>query len=131
MPSTIVRPLAVLAMTAFLFVFISGCSKEEIKAKVLMFRAEEHYSKAYRLKFKKDAKDKRVLFYGKACKDFARAYELDEEVFTLGRIWSAEEACKWVEDWDRADRFTIFEEEYSLAHPTEAEYGDMGTGLIE
>lgn len=96
-------------------------------AQFYMWKAEEHYTKAYTLRVKRDVPQRvRLNHYRKACQSFMKAFEHDKKVFTLNRIYLASQACLAVEDFAAGRKFQAFEEEYAKTHPVETEYGDVG-----
>lgn len=113
-----------MALAAVVFLCLSGCSKQNAAAKFDLWRAEELYAKAYRLKFKKVSSEDRISLYRESCDYFFKAHQGDPTIFTLNRIWSAREACKWAENEERVEQFSRFEEKYSGEHPIEDEFGD-------
>lgn len=115
---------AVLCLFAF-----GGCSGRDWTAKYYAMKAEGFMRKAADLKTKKVAFKDRVKVYEEACRTFETAYDMEPGVFTYGRIEEALEACWKANDKDREEKFRIFEEEYSKAHPLEYEYGDAGVAM--
>lgn len=112
----------------------SGCTpsvKDFVMARIWMFKAENTYAKAYSLKFKKVPYEKRLPYYREACGYFYRAYELDSGAFTLNRIHEGTDSCWRVEDKEKEEIFTLFEESYAQAHPKEYEYGDTDATIPE
>lgn len=105
-------------------VFLSGCSSDAWLAQYHMVRAENAHSKAYELRLRKVPYEERLKLYGKACREFARAYRYQPAAFTLLRIEIAIESCVRVEDRENQERFEAFAERYVQEHPTETEYGD-------
>ena len=102
----------------------SGCGKNFWKAKVHLLKAEDDYSKAYQLKYKKVPYEMRLKYYGSACRHYKKVYHSNSSLFTLNRIWEAADACFRIEDLEGREEFLEFEEKYVKEHPTEAEYGD-------
>lgn len=114
----------------FLGPALAGCSQSSWVAKFFMVRAENASAKAHALRVKPEfPQEKRLGYYRSACRDFRKAHEVDPRVFTLFRIELAFDACLRVEDREGVALFRNFQEEYTKAHPTEAEYGDAGAWM--
>jgi len=121
------KPLLALFFLGFT---CAGCSKSSWIAKFYVVRAENAFTKAHALRVKPDfPPQKRLEYFRSACRDFRKAYAVDPRVFTLARIETAFDTCLRVEDRESVALFRNFQEEYTKAHPTEAEYGDAGAWM--
>lgn len=96
-----------------------------------MFKAENAFDKAHKLRVKKIPYATRLKYYKDACDWFWAAYQRDPKIFTLYRIESAVEACLRVENKEAEKVFRAFEEKYAQEHPVEVEYGDAFPMSIE
>ena len=125
-----IKKIILLGLIASVF---SGCSKDFFWARVLMFKAEGAYDKAYRMKykFKEIGYDDRLKVYGQACELFHEAYRRDSGVFTLNRIYAAQDSCARVQDQDKISDFDLFIQEYIQTHPKEYDYGDTDATIPE
>ena len=107
--------------------FLSGCSQQDLVARVSMVRAEQAYEKGHSLRIKKEIPyEVRLKYYRQACDDFYRAYQQKRELYTYNRIGMAADACFRVKELGREKELRQFEEEYTRLHPDEVEYGDAG-----
>lgn len=114
----------------FLALTLTGCSKSSWTAKFYMVRAENAFTKAHALRVKPDfPQEKRLAYFRSACRDFRKAYGVDPRVFTLSRIEIAFDTCLRVQEREGVELFRNFQDEYTKAHPTEAEYGDAGAWM--
>lgn len=113
-----------LILIFLLGVLASGCSKDYLLAKYYLIQAEDNYVRAYELRIKPELAERRMKHYEKAHDYFLKAYQLNKKIFNLIKIDQAHDTCLRVEDREGAAIFQKFAEEYSAAHPTEAEYGD-------
>lgn len=109
----------------------SGCSKQDLLAKIHVVRAEDELAKAAGLKDKKINYDSRVPYYSKACTFFKNAFDTDPAVFTLNRIEEAMDACWRSGNKENEELFRGFEDQYAKAHPQEFEHGDSGVGAMD
>ncbi len=114
-----------------LFFLLTGCSKEHIKARYYLYKAEQIFGKAdYTLKLvKKWPHEKLVPYYQEACDLYLKAYYLDRNVFNLTMIENASSSCWRADEFYKKEKFERFIREYSKAHPNEAEWGDMGMSV--
>ena len=122
------KNIGILLLSAGLF---WGCSKQNWIANFYMLQAETAIDKAAAQKMKKVPFEKRVLFYGRACENFAKAYERNPNVFTLGKIEMAADSCWKAGNPDFEALFREFEEAYIKDHPQEYEHGDSGVAMME
>ena len=121
-------------LAPFLFlilIFTAGCSPNDWQAKFHAVRAEAAVKKAHDLKEQKVGFDQRTPYFVEACDHYYKALELDTGIFTLTRIEEASDACWKAGQKEKEEIFRLFEEEYTKAHPQEAEYGDAGVGMID
>lgn len=107
-----------------LLFILSGCSKGYLLARWHLIQAEDAFAKAYALRVKEESSEERMEYYRKAREHFLNAYEYDKGAFTLNVINAAADTCLRLEDQAGVKLFQEFAEEYTAAHPKEAEYGD-------
>lgn len=103
---------------------VSGCSKNDWIAKILMLKAENAYQRGSELRLKKVTYEERLAQYKDACDNFKKAYEYNPRVFTLNRIESAADSCSRVGDYDGENGFREYAAKYTKEHPKETSYGD-------
>ena len=109
-----------------LALFVAGCSRQHLAAKIYIYQGEQNHYKAYQLKVKKNATEERKKYYRKACDQFVKAYDLEPPLFNFYQASYAYESCKWVDDNENAEKFAILLE--SLNEPS---FGpDGGPGLM-
>ncbi len=108
-----------------------ACSPRGWLARVYVVRAENALGKAGELKHQKVSFENRLPYFGKACHDYAKAYEMDPTVFTFIRIEEAVDACWKSKQQEQEAMFKNFEEQYIQAHPQEYERGDAGMGMVD
>lgn len=106
-----------------LFIF-SGCSQQNIRARWLLFQAEQIFYKAnYQLRAQKVSFDDRKPYYRKACQGYDKAYRLDPALFTSPKLEEAHLSCMNAELRAKTDLFSEALDTYCKTHPKECEYG--------
>ena len=116
--------------TAFLFLLavllFSGCGKEKFQARYHLYKAEQIFWEAnYHLRSKKVPFEQRKPFFVKACREYLRAFELDNTVFSADKIEEASQSCASADNREAASNLDEFYQLYCQDHPKECEYGFM------
>ena len=62
------------------------------------------------------------LTYGKACRHYLEAYYRDSSSFNLDQIGRAIDACELAEDFETAETFHRFEDDYAPRHLREVRH---------
>ena len=120
--------IPVLILASLLY---GGCSPRGWMARFYVVRAESAVGKAGELKHQKVSFDNRLPYFSRACRYYAKAYEIDPTVFTFIRIEEAADVCWKSKQSEKEEMFKNFEEQYIRSHPQEYERGDAGMGMVD
>lgn len=117
----------------FSSLFFFGCSRQEVSARVYLYRAGQVYFKTDNTlrRVKRMPFEQRKKFYAEACTLYYKAFQIDSGVFDLDEIEHALQCCESGDRAEISEAFQNFYEVYQAEHPVESEYGMISGGVSD
>ncbi|GEM_PF-2742644 len=115
----------------FLALTVSGCSKirENLRARLDLFRAEQTFWKAEQLKHHKVSFEQRKPIYDEACTLYVKALDRAPGIFNSGKLEEARTSCFNAERFEWVKKLEDFSSAYCKKHLKECEYGFIQGGV--
>lgn len=113
----------------FLALTLCGCSRENLAARLDLFKAEQTFWKAEQLKSHRVSFERRKPIYSEACTLYVKVLDRAPGIFNAGKLEEARTSCFNAEQFELVKKLENFSAAYCEKHPKECEYGFVQGGV--